>query len=130
MISVQQVQDDFLDMMANVLETDLDGFSKMAILSKNPITINATCSVFAESEIVSLLASASKKEDIAKGLFDSVAKRITSMLRHFNSNEYIIFCGGGAKSQALIESLENTTGKKIIVLNDPQFVVAFGSAIL
>ena len=119
----------FLEMMANVLETDLDGFSKLAMKSKNPAVINSTCSVFAESEVVSLLSSVTKKEDIAAGLFQAIAVRIAAMLGQFGKRYDIVFCGGGAKSQALKTAVENTINTKILVLADPQFVVAFGAAI-
>jgi len=119
----------FLEMMAEVLETDLDGLSELAIHSRNPVSINSTCSVFAESEVVSLIAQAVKKEDIAGGLFNAIAMRISSMVRQFRHSQLTLLCGGGAKSSALKMSIENTMERKIQVLDNPQFVVAYGAAI-
>lgn len=118
----------FLEMMAGVLETDLDGFSELALQSSNPVRINSTCSVFAESEVVSLLAHSVKKEDIAAGLVRAIAVRITAMISQFGQQSSLVFCGGGARSPALKTALEESASRTITVLDDPQFVVAFGAA--
>jgi predicted CoA-substrate-specific enzyme activase len=120
----------FLEMMAHVLETDFQNFSELAMKFDNPVEINSTCSVFAESEVISLLSKAAKKENIAAGLFKAIAARIASMLGQFGKGHDIVFCGGGAKSQALKYFLEESIGSKVFVLDNPQFVVAFGAAIL
>ena len=119
----------FLEMMAEVLETNFEGLSELAMNSRNPVPINSTCSVFAESEVVSLISQAVKKEDIAGGLINAIAVRVSSMAGQFRHNQLILFCGGGAKSGALKMSIENTMGRKIQVLDNPQFVVAYGAAI-
>lgn len=120
----------FVEMMAHVLETDIEGISGLAVKSANPVKINATCSVFAESEVISLLASANKKEDIALGLFEAVSARIAGMIRQFDEHKCIYFCGGGAKNEALKRSIEKNLGMEISVLPNPQFVVAYGAAIV
>ncbi|MCM8820807.1 MAG: acyl-CoA dehydratase activase [Candidatus Omnitrophica bacterium] len=119
----------FLEIMADVLETDMDGFSSLAMSSKNPVKINSTCSVFAESEVISLITSSTPREDIAAGLFNSIASRIATMIRQFRHTDRIFFCGGGAKIPALKSYLEKTISRDIIVLPEPQFVVAYGAAI-
>ena len=119
----------FLEMMAGVLETDLEGLSQLARESSNPVAINATCSVFAESEVVSLIAHAAGKEDIAKGIFNAIGSRIAGMIAQFSTQNKAVFCGGGAKSEALKQSIETLSGRKITVLPEPQFVVAFGAAL-
>ncbi|MCS7181349.1 MAG: acyl-CoA dehydratase activase, partial [bacterium] len=119
----------FLEMMANVFGINIEEFSNLALNSKNPVKINSTCSVFAESEVVSLITSNTPKEDIAGGLFISISSRIAGMVRQFPHNDNIVFCGGGAKIPALKLSLEKILEKEIIVLPEPQFVVAFGAAL-
>jgi len=119
----------FLEIMATVMETDIQGLSSLAMASRTPVRINSTCSVFAESEVVSLIASSAAKEDIAAGLFNSIASRVAIMIRHFNQNRPLLFCGGGAKSMALKEAIEKTAERQITVLPEPQFVVALGAAI-
>ena len=119
----------FLELMANVFGINIEEFSNLALNSKNPVKINSTCSVFAESEVVSLITSGTSKEDIAAGLFYSISLRISGMVRQFSQNELVVFCGGGAKIPALKKSIEEVLEREIIVLPEPQFVVAFGAAI-
>lgn len=119
----------FLEIMANVLETDIEGFSSLALSSKNPVKINSTCSVFAESEVISLISSSASRADISAGLFNSIASRIATMVRQFSHTEKILFCGGGAKIPALKHYLEKILERDVIVLPEPQFVVAYGAAI-
>jgi predicted CoA-substrate-specific enzyme activase len=119
----------FLEMMAGVLETDLEGLSRLALAARAPVTINSTCSVFAESEVVSLIAHAVPKADIAAGLFRAIAERIGAMLRHFGRPERLVFCGGGALSSALRAAIEQTVGQALIVPDNPQFTVAFGAVL-
>lgn len=119
----------FLELMAHVLGTNWDDFSRLALQSVNPVEINATCSVFAESEVVSLLSRAVKKEDIAAGLVKSIAVRVYAMIKQFPGYEHLMFCGGGAKSEALKIGLEKITNTSIQRLDNPQFAVAYGAAI-
>ncbi|MBM3253183.1 MAG: hypothetical protein FJZ16_02880 [Candidatus Omnitrophica bacterium] len=120
----------FLELMVDVLETDLEGLSNLALKSRKPVTINSTCSVFAESEAVSLIAHSVKREDIAAGLFDAIATRINNMIKQAHSSNPIVFSGGGAKSSALKKSLERITKREITILDNPQFVAAYGAALL
>lgn len=120
----------FLEMMAGVLETDLNGLSELAMKAHSAVTINATCSVFAESEVVSLLAHAAKKEDIAAGIIKAIAVRIAFMMGQFRkSRDTIFFCGGGAHSPALRAAIEQICGHRLMVPEEPQFVTAFGAAL-
>lgn len=119
----------FLELMAAVMETDFDGLSALALRSKTPVTINSTCSVFAESEVVSLIAHAAKREDIAAGIMRSIAHRIAGMLHSFDRSMPLMFSGGGAISEALRQAVETEAGRRLFVLPDPQFVVAYGAAL-
>ncbi len=119
----------FLEMMANVLETDIYGLGEISLKATRPVLINSTCSVFAESEVVSLLAHNEKKENIAAGLLNAIASRISTMMSHFNKEVPVVFCGGGAKIPGFKESIEKISNRKIHVLENPQFVIAFGAAI-
>lgn len=120
----------FIEIMANILETDIESFSSFAMASKNPIKINSTCSVFAESEVISLISSSRSREDISAGLFNSIALRITTMVRQFNYLNRILFCGGGAKIPALKYYLEKNIERQLLVLYEPQFVSAYGAALI
>jgi predicted CoA-substrate-specific enzyme activase len=119
----------FLEMMSGVLGVDLDGLNALALDARAPVTLNSTCSVFAESEVVSLIARAADRRDIAAGLLRSIAGRIAAMLRHFGGTERVLFCGGGARSVALQHELERAFGQPLTVLDHPQTVVALGAAL-
>lgn len=120
----------FLEVMANVLGIKLEDLGKLSLKSKNPLKINSTCTVFAESEVISLIAQKKKKEDIIRGLHETIAKRIAGMLREVSAKERIFFCGGGAKNIGLKEALENELGMKVFVPKEPQFTIAFGAALI
>lgn len=119
----------FLEMMANVLETDIYGLGKFSLQAEKPVLISSTCSVFAESEVVSLIAHNEKKENIAAGLINAIASRISTMMNHFNRKLPVIFCGGGAIIPGLKESIEKISNRQIQIPENPQFVVAFGAAL-
>ena len=119
----------FLEIMANVLESNLATMSEIAIKAEKQAVINATCSVFAETEVVSLVAKGAGKAEIAAGLFNATSIRIAAMLRQFEADTPLLFCGGAARSKALKIFLERTSGRTISVLDNPQFVVAFGAAL-
>ncbi|MCX7705504.1 MAG: acyl-CoA dehydratase activase [bacterium] len=119
----------FLEMMASVLETDIYGLGQLALKATKPVVINATCSVFAESEVVSLIAHNEKKENIAAGILNAIASRISTMINHFKRESPIVFCGGGAIIPGLKECIEKVSQRNIQILPNPQFVVAFGAAL-
>ena len=120
----------FLEMMAHIFDTDCAGLSALALDADAPVTINSTCSVFAESEVISLIARAARRENIAAGLFAAIAGRIAVMAGHFSIDRPLVFCGGGAKSAALKAALEKAIDLPLIILSEPQFITAFGAALV
>lgn len=120
----------FLEVMANVLGVKLEDLGKLSLKSKNPVKINATCTVFAESEVISLIAQKRKKEDIIAGLHEAIAKRIAGMVRDAGAREVIFFDGGGAKNVGIQKVLEKELGMKVYVPKEPEFVIALGAALI
>ncbi len=119
----------FLEVIAKALEEDIEGFAKLSLESQAPAVINSTCTVFAESEVVSLVAENIQKKDIIAGIHKSVAKRIADMAVGAGAKEPIFFDGGGAKNIGLRTALERELGKKVFVPQMPQFTVALGAAL-
>ena len=120
----------FLEVMAGILGMGIEKLGPFSLQSKNPLKINSTCTVFAESEVVSLIARKRKKEDIIAGLHAAIAKKISIMGREVGGiKELVFFDGGGAKNTGLRAALEKQLGKKIYVPENPQFVTAMGAAI-
>jgi predicted CoA-substrate-specific enzyme activase len=118
----------FLEVMAQVLEVRLEDLGDLAAQATQTITINATCTVFTESEVISLLAQDAKKEDILAGIHRSIAERIVALAKKVNVCQIVAFNGGGAKNHGLRAALEEKLGLELYVPPQPQFVNALGSA--
>ena len=121
----------FFEAMARTLEVDLQGLSSLALQSQNPAQITSQCSVFAESEVISLVNNGVDPADIAAGLHVSIASRLSSQARHVGIIEDVAVSGGCAKNKALVESLQKKLGITIKILpEDPQVAGALGAALI
>ncbi len=120
----------FTEAMARALEIPLEKFGHLSLKSTKEIPMNAQCAVFAESEVVSLLHAKTPKEDIAKAINDAVASRITSMVRKVGFEKEIALIGGVAYNIGFIKSLETDLKEKIIIPEGPEYVCAYGAALI
>jgi predicted CoA-substrate-specific enzyme activase len=120
----------FLEIMANTLEVKIDELAKLAISATNTIRINSLCTVFAESEVVSLIARGERPGDIALGLHDAIATRITTMARRVGIKERVVFAGGAALNQCLNRLVGDKLNIEMTVPREPQIVGAIGAALL
>lgn len=121
----------FLEIMARTLGFDIDEFGSEALLAKkNDISISSMCTVFAESEVTSLIAKGMDRREIAKGLHVSVVNRVTGMINRISTEGEIIFTGGVAKNPCVKDLLEKKISRKVFVPDDPQLVGALGAALL
>jgi len=120
----------FTEAMARALEIPLEEFGELSLKSEKEIPMNAQCAVFAESEVVSLLHAKTPKEDIAKAINDAVASRITSMVRKVGFEKEIALIGGVAYNVGFINSIETDLKEKIIIPEDPEYISAFGAALI
>lgn len=119
----------FLQVMCNVLGIDvseLDGLTKD--VAPEPIT--SMCTVFAESEVISLLAKGVSKDRIAAGIIHSIANRGISILNKVNISSKIAFTGGVAKSKVINKVIENKIKKNLYTPKDSQIVGALGAAVI
>jgi (R)-2-hydroxyacyl-CoA dehydratese activating ATPase len=119
----------FLEVMARTLDVSLEEFSNPLNCSVIPADINSMCTVFAESEVISLIAKGIDKDHIISGLNQAIAKRIVAMAKQIELQKDVIFTGGVAKNVALKKMLEETLGLKIYTPSEPQIVGAIGAAI-
>ena len=87
----------FLEVMANALGVPISEFGALALRSSKPEPISSMCTVFAESEVISLFAKGAKKEDIAAGIHLSICKRVAGMAKRLNAEPLLVFCGGALK---------------------------------
>lgn len=120
----------FLEIMAKTLGYGIDEFGKEALLSEHDISISSMCTVFAESEVTSLIAKGQNRWDIAKGLHASVVNRVAGMLNRISPEGDIAFTGGVAKNQCIVDMLSKKLGKNVLVPPDPQLIGALGAALL
>lgn len=119
----------FFEGMAKAFEVTLDEFSTLSLKAKNVIPITAQCSVFAESEVISLVGEGKPKEEIAAGIQLSVAKRCFVMAKKAGTNGKITLTGGCAKNKGLKKAIEHVLKLKITELKtDPQLMGAVGAA--
>jgi predicted CoA-substrate-specific enzyme activase len=118
----------FLENMARVLQIDLSELSQLSLASTKSATISIMCAVFAESEVISKIATGSKKEDIAKGIHKSVIQRVLSMGEKVGLVNEITFTGGVAKNKGILEALKENLNVNINVAPNPQIIGALGAA--
>ncbi|MHC4915731.1 MAG: acyl-CoA dehydratase activase [Planctomycetota bacterium] len=119
----------FLEMLAAKLEMTYEDFVSEATRSDTMIQMNATCAVFAESEVVGLLARGVSKADIAAAAHNSIAARVASMVRRVGQRGAYAFVGGGALNAALVAAVEEVLNRPLHVPENAQSVVAFGAAV-
>ena len=121
----------FLEMMATTLGYKAKNLGPEAQKGTEGIEINSMCAVFAESEVISLLAQKIPPEDIAAGIQASVAKRCFTLLKRVGINKEVTISGGCAKNKGLMKALEKKLKIKIVQLEvDPQLMGALGAAVI
>jgi len=120
----------FLEVMARALSTDVLGLSGMALGASKCVAISNMCTVFAESEVVSLLARHTHPETIAAGLVDSVAERVAAMAKKLVHYHRVFMSGGVTLNQAIVKALGRALGTDVEVLPHPQLTGAYGAALL
>lgn len=118
----------FFEMAGRILDTHVDEFSHLSKQSQSPVTINSTCAVFAESEIVSLLARGEKICDIIAGIHNSLARRIYELKSSMELDDDIYLDGGPGTNSGLLYYLEEEFAREINIFDLPQFTVAYGAA--
>ena len=119
----------FFETMANAFEMPLSEFSKLSLSAKNVIPITAQCTVFAESEVISLVGEGKPMEEIAAGIEMSVAKRCFVMAKKAGATDSVALTGGCAKNDGLKDAIEKVLKLKVIDLDiDPQLMGALGAA--
>ena len=120
----------FLENTAARLRLRLDEFATRALATTDEEPISSTCTVFAESEIISLVARGASLDAIVRGLHRSMLQRITSMIHTVGLTAPLMLSGGVARNQAVRALLEQTTGERVVVPEQPQLMGAYGAALL
>ena len=120
----------FLEVMAGVLGLDIEEMGPISCTSKEPCPISNTCTIFAETEMVSLRAEGRTREDLVAGIHKAVASRVVVMGKTVGYREQVVFTGGVAKNTGVKNSLEAGIGLPILIPDEPQIMGALGAALL
>ncbi len=120
----------FLEVMARALEVNLDEFGAMSLRARQPAKISSLCTVFAESEVISLIARGEQRPQIIACIHESIAARVSSMLARVGVAEPVMITGGVARNEGVVHALEKKLGVKIEVSPYAQANGAIGAAVL
>jgi (R)-2-hydroxyacyl-CoA dehydratese activating ATPase len=120
----------FLEVTAQRLEVPIERMGPTALGSRREVAISSTCTVFAESEIVGLIAHAEPLESIVRGLHRSLVSRIVSLAKSIGSKPPYMLSGGVAKNDAVRRFLADALGAGVSVPEEPQLMGAYGAALL
>jgi predicted CoA-substrate-specific enzyme activase len=122
----------FLEVLTErILNLPIQELGPLSLKFRNPCTLSSICTVFAESEIISLLSEHKAKEDIAYGMNKAIAKRVIGMgtAGQITFEEPIVFSGGVARNVGVAKAIEEELGKKILIPEEPQITAALGAAL-
>lgn len=120
----------FLEVMANALDLSLDELGPMGLTAADPAKISSICTVFAESEVISMIAAQKSRADIVAGIHDATAARVAGLAKKINLAPPVIMTGGVAKNTGVVKALEQRLGLPVLVGDAPQENGAVGAAVL
>jgi predicted CoA-substrate-specific enzyme activase len=119
----------FLGAASTALNIPLGDLGRIALKAERPVRITTTCTVFAESEVLSWLGKGKKIEDILMGVHQSIAARSIGLLRRVGIEDEVTFTGGVARNICMVESLNRGLELKVNVSDDSHFMGALGAAL-
>jgi len=119
----------FLDVMANILQLRVDELEGYALRSKNPVKISSTCTVFAESEVISQLSQNVELTDLIAGICNSVASRVTALAKRNGIQDVVCMSGGVAQNDGVRTALARELKTEVLAVENAQYMGALGAAI-
>lgn len=120
----------FLEVMARALEVDLDAFGGMSLKADRPAAISSLCTVFAESEVISLIANGECRANIIAGIHDAIGARVVAMARRVGMVAPVMMTGGVANNIGVVKALAKKAGMAIHVSPHAQVNGAIGAALI
>ncbi len=120
----------FVETVARVLEVPAEELGELSRKATLEVSLNFTCAVFAESEVVSLIHAKTSKADIARAINDAIAMRVSGMVGRVGVEKEVMVIGGVAKNIGIIDRLKHHLGVDITVPEEPQIVTALGAALI
>ena len=120
----------FIEAMARALELKIEDMGPLSLKAERASTINASCVIFGESDVVTLIHRQESKPEIARAVFDAMADRVSSMVRRLGINPDVVLIGGVAKDVGFVASLKRKLGVDLSIPDNPEFAGAFGAAVV
>jgi predicted CoA-substrate-specific enzyme activase len=120
----------FLEVMSRVLEVGLDRMAECHFASEHPAPVSSTCTVFAESEVISLLSQGTSVNDIIAGVHRSVASKACALACRAGVRDDVVMCGGVAQNAGVVDAIRKELGREILVAPHPQRTGALGAALI
>lgn len=120
----------FLEVMSRVLEIGLDDMASAHFKADAPAAVSSTCTVFAESEVISLLSQGVDLNNIVAGVHKSIASKACSLAYRIGLEEKVVMCGGVAQDLGVVDAIEQELKCKVTVAPNPQITGALGAALL
>jgi benzoyl-CoA reductase subunit D len=119
----------FIEAMARALEVKLEEMGPLSLRAERASPINATCVIFGESDVVTLIHRQESKPEIARAIFDAMADRVSSMAYRLGINPDVVLVGGVAKDVGFAASLKRKLGIDVLIPEHPEFAGALGAAL-
>lgn len=120
----------FIEAMARALEVKLEDMGPLSLKAERASPINASCVIFGESDVVSLIHRQESKPEIARAVFDAMADRVSSMIHRLGINPEVVLVGGVAKDEGFVASLNRKLGLTVSIPEYPDYVGALGAALV
>jgi benzoyl-CoA reductase subunit D len=120
----------FIEAMARALEVKLEDMGPLSLKAERASPINASCVIFGESDVVTLIHRQEAKPEIARAVFDAMADRVSSMVNRLGVNPDVVLVGGVAKDVGFVESLKRKLGISLLIPEYPEYTGALGAALI
>ncbi len=120
----------FIEAMARALEVKLEDMGPLSLEAERASPINASCVIFGESDVVSLIHRQESKPEIARAVFDAMADRVSSMIHRLGVNPEVVLVGGVAKDVGFVASLNRKLSLNVIIPDNPDYSGALGAALI
>jgi len=120
----------FIEAMARALEIKMEDMGLLSLKAERASSINASCVIFGESDVVSLIHKQEPKHEIARAVYDAMADRVSSMVHRLGINPEIVLVGGVAKDAGFVSSLKRKLAADIFIPEFPEYAGALGAALI
>ncbi|MEM4733660.1 MAG: acyl-CoA dehydratase activase [Candidatus Bathyarchaeia archaeon] len=120
----------FIEAMARALEVKLEEMGPLSLKAERASSINASCVIFGESDVVSLIHRQESKPEIARAIFDAMADRVSSMMHRLGITPDVVLVGGVAKDVGFVASLKRKLGIEVLIPEYPEYAGALGAALV